>query len=63
MRCEKCHGNGKIYKPVYFWPEKEMGHLPEICEDCGGSGVSHCCEGDSACNDVEEKRDGSLEDA
>lgn len=22
-----------------------------VCEDCGGSGFSHCCEGLTACND------------
>jgi len=56
MICEVCHGSG--------WrlhcPEKRAGCPFQCsahcrfgtCEDCGGSGVSYCCSGDSACNDA-----------
>ena len=30
MRCEICHGTGKLLLP---------------CPDCDGSGIAHCCDG------------------
>lgn len=34
MRCPPCHGTGKI------------GPNPVPCDDCGGTGIVHCCEGE-----------------
>lgn len=39
MRCEACHGTGT----------PDRSGTP--CDDCGGSGVGHCCDGLTACND------------
>jgi hypothetical protein len=27
---------------------------PLLCDECGGTGISHCCEGASACNELEQ---------
>jgi hypothetical protein len=44
MRCEPCKGTGKI------------GACPIPCDDCGGTGFAHCCEGvDCWCNPVVEE--------
>jgi len=42
MRCEVCHGLGKLKRSLQAEPESEI-ELP--CSDCGGSGISHCCDG------------------
>ncbi len=47
MRCEPCHGTG--------WVGHGMGG--DTCGDCGGSGIVHCCEGLTACNDPETPED------
>lgn len=45
MRCETCHGTGKLTCRLngvpYVYPR-----LP--CNACQGSGLAHCCEGDCA---------------
>ena len=44
MRCETCHGTG--------WTGHGMGG--DTCGECGGSGITHCCDGLTACNDPDE---------
>lgn len=43
MRCNFCDGSG--LKPT------ELG--PQPCEECGGCGVAHCCDGLQACCEIE----------
>lgn len=65
MICDSCHGTGWIKRelrdplPVAEEP-RQPGHPPvfiEIiairapCPECGGSGRSHCCEGERPGND------------
>lgn len=61
MRCERCHGFGRIAIPkgaIRRTPEggaaffKHGGSEP--CPDCGGSGVAHCCDG--ICEQPEKER-------
>lgn len=43
MRCETCQGSGRLYMlcgGVVNWA------VPYGCHDCGGTGWSHCCEGE-----------------
>jgi hypothetical protein len=40
MRCPKCAGIGSLIEIARGWRL-----IP--CPDCGGSGIVHCCEGDS----------------
>lgn len=40
MRCESCQGRG--------WIVRRRDNYWVYCPDCGGSGVTHCCEGDRA---------------
>lgn len=50
MRCETCRGEGKRW-----WPRDlgaRGGYLP--CDDCGGTGFAHCCEGDQACPEPDD---------
>ena len=47
MNCEKCHGTGYIGRSqstehMYVWPKLAMRIT---CEECGGTGKSHCCDG------------------
>lgn len=59
MRCEACHGIGLIEVPAECATDCADEYCPyvhvpytEPCPACGGSGVSHCCEGDRACPDA-----------
>ena len=38
MRCDRCHGTGTV--PAIY------GQLVRPCPDCGGTGITHCCEGE-----------------
>lgn len=49
MICPDCHGSG-IADPSE-WGDARL-NCP--CEGCGGSGIAHCCEGDSAMNETED---------
>jgi len=42
MICERCHGKGYPYPPRPGKPDDVR--FP--CPDCGGSGITHCCEGE-----------------
>jgi len=41
MRCEKCYGTG--YSSDIPEDQDPFMYLP--CEECGGTGVAHCCDG------------------
>jgi hypothetical protein len=54
MICEVCHGTGKRLNPALSLDRSPLAGLrgnpkglPLLvpCEDCGGSGVAHCCDG------------------
>jgi hypothetical protein len=51
MRCDACHGEGKVKRR-----ESEGPHTaPEMpCPECNGSGFAHCCDG--MCEQPEDKR-------
>lgn len=47
MRCENCFGWGWVVKTTHFFPRDRGVRADRVpCPDCGGSGVSHCCEGE-----------------
>lgn len=57
MRCERCQGIGKLtYDQL---TPQEKGYMDQFgsvfpCPDCGGCGISHCCDGLTAENDCGE---------
>lgn len=53
MRCESCQGSGR--KRPYEHGADMPKEAWEPCEDCGGTGSAHCCEGMIA-NDAPEGR-------
>lgn len=67
MRCGRCQGAGgiKVLRPMTRHEAAEMiGATTAIdpnwvvsvpCPDCGGSGVSHCCDGLQACPEAGER--------
>lgn len=66
MRCERCHGDGLARESVTLIREPILGSTTVFtenmnylipCPDCGGSGISHCCDGLTACNEVEESEE------
>jgi hypothetical protein len=58
MICEACHGTGRRLNPVlsvdgdgpYGIRIKNPDRLRLLvpCDECGGSGFAHCCEGEQA---------------
>jgi hypothetical protein len=44
MRCEACHGLGILVSSQH------------PCAECGGTGIGHCCDGLTACNDPIDER-------
>lgn len=59
MRCQDCHGKGEVW--VYNWPGVAASVKPARwvkipCTECGGSGFTHCCEGER----VQADRGGSV---
>ena len=56
MNCTTCFGRGWV-PTVTIKSRGEIiamdGH--RICDACKGSGKEHCCEGHSACNDVDDE--------
>ena len=55
MRCETCFGIGETLIDREGQPVNRLRDAAMMipCPDCGGSGLAHCCEGDSACNQTE----------
>ena len=51
MRCETCQGVGRVTYDQHPEPKPEPFGCAFPCPDCGGSGISHCCDGLTACND------------
>jgi hypothetical protein len=45
MICERCHGAGVMPEGTSKYSEVLPPALPLPCDECGGSGVAHCCEG------------------
>ena len=49
MRCETCQGRGQVTERVDATCEptpqfhQDQASLP--CPECGGSGITHCCDG------------------
>lgn len=43
MRCQRCHGFGRIAVPT-----GGQSYRLEFCQECSGSGVTSCC-GDAVC--------------
>ena len=54
MKCDQCDGFGMLADaadrpPWPVWEAREQREslaAPIPCPRCGGTGVSHCCEGD-----------------
>jgi len=42
MICNPCHGKGVVRR----WHAPSGVDLPSPCPECGGCGISHCCDGD-----------------
>jgi hypothetical protein len=51
MRCERCHGGGKIGRftrpgdGIYEWIGEAIISQIDPCPECGGSGIIACCDG------------------
>jgi len=44
MICADCHGTGHVSE--VYENEQGMGRVRLIpCGECGGSGITHCCDG------------------
>jgi hypothetical protein len=60
MRCEVCHGSGKMrlyisaVMQARMWPAHYIGHDEFPCFECGGSGVASCCDTAGAAQSVQE---------
>lgn len=53
MRCERCHGTGKVGRHTGWTVTGDpLPSVPLHCIDCLGSGVQHCCDGLTAANDA-----------
>lgn len=53
MICPRCQYRGRPGFVLFYTGPNEYVWIP--CPDCGGTQRAHCCEGDNACNDKEEK--------
>ena len=45
MRCEKCQGAGHRKSPYIVGLKDGDIYTVNVCTDCGGTGIAHCCEG------------------
>ena len=55
MRCDACGGRGWILRPAPIKTAPELRGVvmwKDPCDDCGGSGICHCCDGLTAANDT-----------
>lgn len=59
MRCETCRGKGGRWVPRTAWslPGAPWVLVWEPCRECGGTKISHCCEGErpDLCPEKEER--------
>lgn len=51
MRCETCQGVGKVTYDQHPEPKPQPFGSVFPCPECAGSGITHCCDGLTACND------------
>lgn len=62
MICEICHGSGRWFPSLADIQRGRRGakSLSDFrpCEDCGGTGFSHCCDGLRASPEDEPQRGG-----
>lgn len=54
MRCETCQGIGKVTYDQHPEPKPQPFGSVFPCPECAGSGITHCCDGLTACNDIPE---------
>lgn len=54
MRCETCQGVGKVTYDQHPEPKPQPFGSVFPCPECAGSGITHCCDGLTACNDIPE---------
>jgi DnaJ-class molecular chaperone len=56
MRCDACHGEGKLKQRVSEGPGTgaDLPNLELPCPECNGSGFAHCCDG--ICAQPEDQR-------
>lgn len=46
MQCQSCHGTGEhVFYVTTPQPPDTPSHVRMPCSECGGSGITHCCEG------------------
>ena len=48
MRCERCDGMG--FDLVLLHNGRVVSYVP--CPECGGTGITSCCEGATPCDEV-----------
>jgi DnaJ-class molecular chaperone len=57
MRCETCGGEGVVRvnpEEGIYLQSLRLWLQSDPCSDCGGSGITHCCEGDRAIEALED---------
>lgn len=54
MRCPTCFGTGRGPVTGEWIGHRLQTRMGPPCEDCGGTGAAHCCDGLTACNDSPE---------
>ena len=52
MRCETCQGIGKVTYDQHPEPKTRPFGSVFPCPECAGSGITHGCDGLTACNDI-----------
>jgi hypothetical protein len=52
MRCGACYGSGWQDKVIRTKSGYPIRRDRWTCQDCGGSGIAHCCDGLRACPDT-----------
>lgn len=46
MICDRCHGSGMLDETYLLPVTRDPRKYNVTCPDCGGSGITHCCEGE-----------------